>query len=67
MDAERAEYQRQDAEAFAKLEAAGVRFTHPDTAALLELAREVWWGARHAVDPALVEAITGHRVRGSTP
>ena len=42
VEAEREEYQRQDAEALSKLEAAGVRFTHPETGALLELAREVW-------------------------
>ena len=67
VDAEREEYQRQDAEARARLEAAGVRFTHPETGALLELAREVWRGAAHTVDPALVEAITGHPVPEPTP
>ena len=61
--AEREEYQKQDEEALAKLRAAGVRFTHPDTGVLLELAREVWRGAGQSVDPALVEAITGYRVR----
>ena len=61
--AEREEYQKQDEEALAKLRAAGVRFTHPDTGVLLELARKVWRGAGQSVDPALVEAITGYRVR----
>ena len=65
--AEREEYQKQDEEALAKLRAAGVRFTHPDTDALLELAREVWRAAEHIVDPALVEAITGYRVRDPAP
>lgn len=65
VDAERAEYQRQDAEALARLEAAGVQFTHPETGALLELARSVWREAEDTVDPALVEAITGYRARGS--
>ena len=67
VDAEREEYQRQDAEALATLEAAGVRFTHPETGVLLELAREVWRGAEHIVDPALVEAITGYRVSEQEP
>jgi len=67
VDAEREEYQRQDAEALATLEAAGVRFTHPETGVLLELAREVWRGAEHIVDPALVEAITGYRVATEAP
>ena len=65
--AEREEYQKQDEEALAKLRAAGVRFTHPDTGVLLELAREVWRGAGQSVDPALVEAITGYRVRDPAP
>ena len=62
VDAEREEYQRQDAEALATLEAAGVRFTHPETGALLGLAREVWRNAGEDVDLALVEAITGHDI-----
>lgn len=67
VEAEREEYQRQDAEALARLEAAGVRFTHPETASLLELARAVWRGAAHTVDPALVEAITGYRIGSAAP
>ena len=63
VEAEREEYQRQDAEALARLEAAGVRFTHPDTDALLTLAREVWSGAADTVDPGLIEAITGHQMQ----
>ena len=67
VEAEREEYQRQDEEALAKLRAAGVRFTHPDTDALLELAREVWRAAAQSVDPALVEAITGYGAEEQTP
>ena len=67
VEAEREEYQRQDEEALAKLREAGVRFTHPDTDALLRLAREVWRGAAQSVDPALVEAITGYGAEEQTP
>ncbi len=67
VEAEREEYQRQDEEALAKLEAAGVRFTHPETGALLDLAREVWRGAAHIVDPALVEAITRYDIGNEAP
>ena len=67
VEAEREEYQKQDEEALAKLRAAGVRFTYPDTEALLELAREVWRGSGQSVDPALVEAITGYRLREPAP
>ena len=67
VEAEREEYQRQDAEAFAKLEAAGVRFTRPDTGALLRLARQVWRNAGESVDPALVEAITGYDAADEAP
>ena len=62
VEAEREEYQRQDEAALAELEAAGVRFTHPETGALLGLAREVWRNAGEDVDLSLVEAITGHDV-----
>ena len=62
VDAEREEYQRQDAEALTTLKAAGVRFTHPETGVLLGLAREVWRNAGDDVDLTLVEAITGHGI-----
>ena len=67
VEAEREEYQKQDEEALAKLREAGVRFTHPDTDALLELAREVWRAAAQSVDPALVEAITGYGAEEQAP
>ena len=62
---EREEYQRQDEAALARLEAAGVRFTRPDRAALLALARQVWGNAADRVDPTLVEAIVSHGAPGS--
>ena len=67
VEAEREEYQRQDREALETLRAAGVRFTHPDTEALLALARGVWRNAADTVDPALVEAITGYDAANETP
>jgi hypothetical protein len=62
---EREEYRRQDQEALANLEAAGVQITHPDRAEFLEAAQRVWRQSADRVDPALVEAIvrTGSAVR----
>ena len=55
---EREEYQRQDEEAFERLEAEGVHFTSPDRETLMELARQVWRSAGDRVDLDVVEAIT---------
>ena len=54
---ERQEYQRQDAAALEKLQAAGVRMTTPDRTAFLAAAREVWRASQDFVDLDLVESI----------
>lgn len=54
---EREEYQRQEREATARLEAAGIRIERPDPSRLRESARRVWQDARQSVDLARVEAI----------
>ena len=65
---EREEYQRQDEEAFERLEAEGVNFTSPDWEALMELARQVWWSAGDRVDLDVVETIANYRSgRGDDP
>lgn len=54
---EREEYQRQDAAARQRLEAAGVRFTEPGRDVFRQAAERVWREAGAAVDPLLLKAI----------
>ena len=57
---ERAEYRRQEAEATARLRAAGVHFTHPDRAALRQLSAPVRQ-APPGVPRALLDSIEAAR------
>ena len=60
VEEERAEYRRQEAEATARLRAAGVRFTHPDRAALRRLSAPVR-EAPPGVPRTLLDAIEAAR------
>ncbi len=61
IDAERAEYRRQDEDALEALREAGVRFASPDRSALEALARRVREEAADRLDPELVRAVVSAR------